>query len=315
MVIPFYNENRKIVDLLDSLFILEELPREVIFVDSGSNDGGDIRLFEAFKNYSSSEIKLRIISPGVRLFPGAARNIGILNSSMDHIVFIDVGINPNSDWLKYLFYTYQQSNIPGVFGVCKFAANSSFSSALSAICFGNESYLRVLPASIFSKSVFITEVGLFREDLRAAEDLEWGERYLKRFGKITICNEAKVTYKELPETYLEVAKKWFYSAYNTILAKQKKFITLLYFIILFGSIIFIGIESYIGLFFIICIYAYTRFINKFIRNTFTNTNINITFLIHFILISIVIDIAKVFGFSYGLAKQIMGNKNERSSRT
>lgn len=246
---------------------------------------------------------MRILSPGGRLYPGAGRNIGIKSATNNLIAFLDVGIKPNVDWLKILYRYHQELNSPGVYGVCKFESFSTFSKALCEISFSGGGYMQVLPSSIFNKSVF-KDIGYFRDDLRAAEDLEWAGRYLNKFGRFEVCKEAKVSYVELPETYTEVFNKWFYSAHNNVIAKQKILASYAYIGITFLIISFIGSKFYFGITFLFVAYIILRILSK-ILSTKHKDCFGIRFVFHMVLIILVIDFAKVMGFLFGFSKKIM----------
>jgi len=303
LVVPFFNEKHKILELLESIIKLIEIPNEIIFVDAGSSDGGDALLIESIRGYINMGITMRILSPGGRLYPGAGRNIGIKSATNNLVAFLDVGIKPNVEWLKILYRYHQKLNSPGVYGVCKFESFSIFSKALCEISFGGGEYMRVLPCSIFNKSVF-KEIGYFRDDLRAAEDLEWAGRYLNKFGRFEVCKEAKVSYVELPETYAEVFNKWFYSAHNNIIAKQKTQMSYAYTGITFLIISFIGSKFYFGLALLSVTYIILRILLKILSARHKDF-FGIKFVFHMALIMLVIDFAKVMGFLFGFCKQIM----------
>jgi glycosyltransferase involved in cell wall biosynthesis len=140
---------------------------EIIVVDNGSTDSTALI---ARRN------RVKVLNEPI---PGRsrARNKGIRGARGEIIVFIDSDAYAHRDWLKYLLSTYERDLLAGVAGnIC--AANSD----------------RLIPHLIdlvvrncphfgtgniaYGKSV-LTEVGLFNEELRSAEDVEIAWRILK----------------------------------------------------------------------------------------------------------------------------------------
>jgi hypothetical protein len=79
----------------------------------------------------------------------------------------------------------------------------------------------VLPASLFHRSVFAS-VGMFEENLRAAEDVKWMAQVKLLLGPMLICKQARVHYRVFPDSLTSVARKWYRYKYYGIVANINK---------------------------------------------------------------------------------------------
>ena len=216
IVIPMLNEAANLRPLLEALENQTYKPYQVIFVDAGSTDGSPTIITDWRKNHASGSGIYRIISRH-GAFPGAARNLGIKESSSEWIAFLDCGIVPDKEWLAALIACRDKTS-GGVFGVCRFVPKGGWiPQALCVLSYGGGKLWRVLPASIVHRSTFDL-IGNFREDLRSAEDIEWFNRFKKQYSQRKRCDEARVTYSNFPGTLREAVLKWFVYARNTVRA-------------------------------------------------------------------------------------------------
>lgn len=214
IVIPMLNEADTLSPLLAGVAKQILSPNEVIFVDAGSTDGSIAMVKNWAIQVCFGEEKVRVIAnPGG--MPGANRNVGVAAATSEWIAFIDAGIVPQVDWLACLWACVESSHARAVFGECHFEADSAFEKAVCGLSYGCGASMPVLPASIFHRSVF-SEIGWFREDLRAAEDLLWIRELDRIYGARVICKEAKVHYRHFPASVAAVARKWFIYQRNLI---------------------------------------------------------------------------------------------------
>lgn len=203
VVIPIFNEAKSIKSLLDALNNQTLKPSEVIFVDSGSLDG-TIKIIENFIRVENLKNFIVISNPSG--LPGGNRNIGIKKMSSDWVALIDAGITPTSNWIESLHKSAHQFHKKIVFGRCSFIGITAFEDAVCALSYGIKTK-PVLPASLIYRPLF-DQVGYFRDDLRAAEDIEW----LTRIQKANIPTMESInccaTYNNFPENTVAVVKKW-----------------------------------------------------------------------------------------------------------
>ena len=233
LIIPAFTEEFFIEDMLVNILFWTALPSEIIIVNTF---GKNISIkAEIIKKLKKEKIDLVIINKK-NLFPGAARNIGILNSKCDYILFLDINTLPyNKNWLKdnlkYLF----KNNLDGLYGQTFYLVNNYKERLIRASTYG-KAYLRTIPGSIFKRKI-INNVGFFNVNTRAGEDTDW----LKRLDKYNfkIKNSIKpIYYKGLFNTSFEtIIRKWFrnyiYSSDLTHLATQKTFYIFGFFLTIF----------------------------------------------------------------------------------
>ncbi|MBI5195852.1 MAG: glycosyltransferase family 2 protein [Nitrospirae bacterium] len=229
IVIPVLNEAMTLPNLFKGLENQNLLPEELVFVDAGSADGSSELIAEWWElnRWEKGECRV-ILRQGA--FPGAARNAGIETARSEWIAFLDAGVVPAPDWLNALFNYARLHKIKGVFGVCRFMGESAIERAFCALSYGYKAIHSVLPASLFHRDIF-RQVGLFKPDLRSAEDIYWIKEYLKIYSPKEICAEAEVTYRNFPDSASAGIKKWYVYGLNTAKAGVFKKQQLFYFLI------------------------------------------------------------------------------------
>ena len=230
LIIPSISNSFFINDLLTNIYLWSSYPSEIILI----NTSGKKILVDKFLK-KKIKIDIKIINKK-NLYPGAARNLGILNSRYNYIVFLDMNTVPYSrDWLKNNFRYLLKNKLDGLYGQTYYLANSYNEKIIRASTFGR-SVLTTIPGSIYSKKT-INLVGKFNSSTRAGEDTEWLERLNLLNFKIKKCVEP-IYYKGLYNvSYLEIIKKWFrnysFSANLPHLSFQKNLYLLLLFIFVF----------------------------------------------------------------------------------
>jgi glycosyltransferase involved in cell wall biosynthesis len=206
LVVPVLNEALSLQELLEAMKAQSLRPEELIFCDAGSTDGSRALIQEWWAANGWSGASLSIISlPGA--MPGAGRNAGIRVARNDWIAFLDGGIIPATDWLSHLCRHAKNLSSEAVFGVCYFAGCAAFPKAVCALSYGQGSSHPVIPASLFSKSVF-EKVGYFPEHLRAGEDILWLNLFLAEYTTRDVCYQAQVSYIHFPNGWLKAMRKW-----------------------------------------------------------------------------------------------------------
>jgi len=309
LIIPIYNESNQISDLITAITKQTVLPYELIIIDAGSNDG----TLEIVKNVwiressNSSGCKL-ITDIVIDAYPGGGRNHGIKLAGTEWVVFIDSGIYPEDDWLENLWNFQQNIDSDVIFGLCDFDSDNAVGKAVCGVAYGIGRKISTIPGSIIKKNIF-QKVGFFREDLRAAEDLEWRSRYNKFYPTNFTCESSILHYREVPENFHDVFRKWFISAKYTVYSgvKEKQ----IYFYLLAGIIILaIGIIQPKSLYLASFIYLLFRgIIDPFRRSILkkwwgeTPSALLLT-----PIAALVIDFAKFSSFAISITKKIIGIK-------
>lgn len=108
VVIPVYNEEKRILDTLQALYEGSEMPREVIVVDGCSTD----RTVNIIKENFPDIIVLN--NPGRTA--AAGRNIGIKKAKGDIIAFTDGDCIVNNNWIKNIRRHFEEQDIDGLGG-------------------------------------------------------------------------------------------------------------------------------------------------------------------------------------------------------
>lgn len=207
VVVPMRDEAGTVVTLLEALARQEVLPREIIFVDTGSADGsaGRVRDWWAASGWDGTSCRV-MVEPGA--FPGDGRNGGVRASAQPWIAFIDCGIVPEREWLGTLMAEAERTGAEAVMGMCRFEPNGAWATAVCALSYGVGTRRPALPASLFRRSLF-ERVGYFDAQLRAGEDLLWLDLLARSGAVVETCREAQVVYGRFPESPYLSARKWF----------------------------------------------------------------------------------------------------------
>ena len=204
LIIPSQNAEKKLLQLLSYISNWEIIPSEIIIIDSSLKKFLVPEDFELFIKKHS--IKLLVIYKK-NLYPGHARNIGIINSTNPLLAFLDTSTHPTKRWLASGLELMHINNSQGVWGNTYYQADSYISLIIRSCTFGARP-IKTFPGSILNKSIF-DRCGLFIESTRAGEDGDWMGR--ADFHNITLSTpEEFLNYDELNNTTLKkLLKKWF----------------------------------------------------------------------------------------------------------
>lgn len=218
IVIPAYNEEKSIIDLLEMLKVnigeINNEKVEIIIVDAKSSDL-TVAKVKYWKKHNK-DIDVNIIKLKERAYPGRARNIGVTNSQYEYITFIDCGIVPENEWLKKLLAPFQDDKIDVVWGESPSLAETNWEKVFSSVVEPNIKYLRIVRSSCIKKRLF-NEIGGFREDLRSAEDLLYIQDIIKfRLNEAFV--DAKAYYSGYPSSFLKAFRRWAIYAENDVYA-------------------------------------------------------------------------------------------------
>jgi glycosyltransferase involved in cell wall biosynthesis len=312
LIIPSQNAEKKLLQLLSYISNWEIIPSEIIIIDSSLKKFLVPEDFELF--IKKHTIKLLVIYKK-NLYPGHARNIGIINSTNPLLAFLDTSTHPTKRWVASGLELMHINNSQGVWGNTYYQADSYISLIIRSCTFGARP-IKTFPGSILNKSIF-DRCGLFIESTRAGEDGDWMSRV--DFHKITLSTQQEfLNYDELNyATIKKLLKKWFrnYSFSGKLLHRrsQKDFY---FYIISFvavltaynwnrvvasyqeESIYFIPYITRASVLAFVVIYIVLRGI---VIPRKKGVNFRFIFPINFILISFVsllIDLTKVLAFSF-----------------
>src|SRR5262245_15553895 len=106
IVIPTYNGDTTLSELLGSLAgQIDAPPFEVVLADNGSRDGTG-KIASTFDD----RLKIRWVDAGGgNRGPAYARRIGVLNTTADHLLFLDQDDVPNLSYVHAMSRTLESS--------------------------------------------------------------------------------------------------------------------------------------------------------------------------------------------------------------
>ena len=259
IIIPIFNEALSLNTLLKCISNQSISPKEIIFVDSGSTDSS-IEIITNFINNNHLDYNIYLYN-NKNGYPGANRNYGINKSNSEYVVLLDCVLEPEPIWLEELYKSINDKKLSAVFGICIFNSFNTLQKAFCAISHGCGTSRIFLGASIFRRTLF-NEIGFFREDIRASEDLLWFKNYEDKLGIKLICRTAIVHYRHYPKNFKDFIAKYFIYEMHTIKSGLvPRNIIVLNFIL---TIIFIILLSYYTKIFLIIL-----FLQFFIRTLIT----------------------------------------------
>jgi glycosyltransferase involved in cell wall biosynthesis len=155
IIIPVYNQAAALLQAVASLLKQTSVPAEIVIVDDGSTDNLDASL----ALLRGHMLIVRRTNGG----PAAARNTGISLASGDIIGFLDADDSfPPASIEARVRVLYGSPEIDSVFGSIRSADGRSVPA--------------FLPGGMLVRRRALERVGLFDEELRAGEFIEWLDR-------------------------------------------------------------------------------------------------------------------------------------------
>ena len=179
VIIPAKNFFRVFKNTFESLIHQSLLPKEIIVVDSSSNN--------EIKNYLMDLKSLSISINYIKLdsaFPGEARNIGLKKANYDILAILDSKTTPGINWIKNGVKLLENNDV--VFGKTKYETKTKYQKLLRSATHGKYP-IETTPGTIFKKKV-IEDNNFFISNVRTADDYEWRER-LKILYKCVLNKE------------------------------------------------------------------------------------------------------------------------------
>lgn len=192
VIIPLYNKEQSIIDTINSVLNQTFLDFELIIVNDGSTD-------------NSLNVVNKIVDNRIRIINKAnggvssARNVGILEAKFEYIAFLDGDDIWHEKHLEILYTSLIKFNKQDIGGIgttfykssSKIIDRSKIKKADPVIV---EDYFKfmVSPKPRFNSSTLlvlkskIKETGLFNENLKYGEDVEFWFKLFKRYKLIYI---------------------------------------------------------------------------------------------------------------------------------
>ena len=221
IVVPVFNDLDYLLELLDSLIKQTKKPQEIVIIDS-SIECSQAEISNKLKN---EPIKLvyKNIKPS---YAGKSLNLGINLASNKIIGFLDTKTIPRDSWVEHYLGEMEMSGCDVIFGLTSYEALHPFQKILKAASYGNIGHESV-PGTMIKRE-FIQPQKSFREDLRAAYDLEWREEVKGRTNWLIPTNSL-IVHSKLPTSIFESVKKYFIYAFHTAKARANTDLKQIYF--------------------------------------------------------------------------------------
>ncbi len=213
IAIPVYNEEKNIINLLDSLFAQSYKPKEIIISDGGSSD----RTVQLINNYilnNKKDIQIKIIGREGKC-RGSGRNIAIKNCQSKYIALIDSGHIADKDWLKgFAKFISRQDNADVIFGTVHPIKNNFFNKIVSSFILGNKKHdgkIKETVASMLIKKSVFEKIGFFLESNNGTyvvEDLNFIKKIKNSKNIIKFYLESSFTSWNVSENYQQLFNKY-----------------------------------------------------------------------------------------------------------
>jgi GT2 family glycosyltransferase len=196
IIIPVYNGDDTIEETLNSVYSLSYRNFEVIVVDGGSTD----KTNEKIRKFAKLHKNIKIIQVEKRLYPSQGRNLGSKEAKGEILLFIDSDGKIPQDTIEKILESFEKEKkatvVIGVFSKkCKY---KNFVSVYKNL------YMRYtllnLPKYVPITTGFMTAIkkNVFKkiegysENLKSVEDVELGERLVKKGYKIYLNKNLEV---------------------------------------------------------------------------------------------------------------------------
>jgi glycosyltransferase involved in cell wall biosynthesis len=197
VIVPVKNGAATIEKCLESIFSQSLPPAEVIVVDNGSQD-------ETIRKAGLFPVKILIQNFG-RI--GAARQMGLENSSGEYVAFTDSDCIPCKDWLRELFHAFDQG-VAGVGGAIKNIGDGLWINSINltqdtfigggrsiqARLYKNKTYVKSISGcNAMYRRKDLIDIGGFNIYLTGADETELNHRLVKlKKGKLLYIPEALI---------------------------------------------------------------------------------------------------------------------------
>ena len=213
VVVPVRNEEKNLSAIVETLVGALPCPTRIVLVDAGSTDG-TIRIE---RDLASKHEVVCLVEVG-DAWPGRARNLGVGATSTKWILFVDAGVEVDSDLVRSFVEAREQSpEARMIIGSFACMADTRWKEAVIVAtkparveCHGYRGRYDFIPCLI--QREFFQELGGFR-DWRAGEDLEFVGRAKSEPGAVICSPGARVVWEIAPSRRAMV-KKWVTYAFH-----------------------------------------------------------------------------------------------------
>ena len=111
LIIPFFNENQKIIRSMKIILSQISKPDEIIFINNSSKDNSEIKLKLFIKSINLKfKNNIKIIN-NKKSLPSTAKNLGVKIAKHNYVVFFDIGLSTNNYFIYKRCYLYTWTNL------------------------------------------------------------------------------------------------------------------------------------------------------------------------------------------------------------
>ncbi len=203
VIIPVYNAEGTIGNILDKLITQKYKNIEIIAVNDGSKDGS-LKILEEFSKSDERVMVINQENAGV----SAARNAGISRATGEFIIFID----SDDDFSEDIVVKLIEASSDGIdFVMCSMSINGRDIVTRSAVVKGRESIVCHVLRSLLTKNLYygpyckLFRSNIIREyNIRFPEQISYGEDtifvldYLRQVEGMALLDRPLYFYKFLP---------------------------------------------------------------------------------------------------------------------
>ena len=140
LIIPHSDSEKELFELLSNIKFWTLYPDQIFIADSSKLKFKISKDFSKFCDDNNITLKITF---GYDLFPGAARNIGVLSTENNILAFLDVNTIPSNEWLRSGIEILKEQESEGIWGYTYFEAETHTEKIIRASSYGKKS----LPAA------------------------------------------------------------------------------------------------------------------------------------------------------------------------
>ena len=233
IIIPIYNCENNIGDLLKELCNQNIYNDSIILIDDGSTDNS----YNICKYYADKYINVKLIHQDNK-GPAIARNHGIKNGNNEFIWFIDSDDRIKDNALK-IIHSYLKKNIDMIcFGMTNVGFKNNVEIYRNEFTFKknlyqvnlDEVFNELIDKSLFNslcnkifKREFLTRNKLFLDKVNLIEDVSYVIKVMNYCPKITVISDNLYIYYSIIENKNTVSSKYYPDKFDRYLELDDKF--------------------------------------------------------------------------------------------
>lgn len=170
VIIPYYNEADTILLTIKALVNQKTLPKNILFIDSGSTDNSSKIIDDYIINNKQNKLMKNIYSG--KMSPSSSLNVGLEYSSTTYVALMDCGLEISDKWLYDHLRIITKNNIDCVSTCIYTDGQSIFDKAMISQTYGYKNMTPCLPGTLIKSKVF-ESTGNFIEGIRSGYDTDF----------------------------------------------------------------------------------------------------------------------------------------------